>query len=91
MIPDAFAARDAYPGLEMPVVIIAGEEDRLIDIDRQSARIHDDIPHSVLHRMPGTGHMIHQTATDSVMSAINEAASQARGTPATDVGSASGS
>jgi hypothetical protein len=28
----------------------------------------------MLHRVPGTGHMIHQTATGVVMSAINEAA-----------------
>jgi hypothetical protein len=27
-----------------------------------------------MHRVPGSGHMVHQTATSSVMSAINEAA-----------------
>ena len=56
----------------MPVVIIAGEEDKLIDIDSQSARLHSDVSHSVFHRLAGNGHMIRQTATDQVMSAIRE-------------------
>jgi len=74
MIPDAFHFRNRYTDLKMPVAIIAGEEDRLIDIDRQSARLHSDVSQSRLHRIPGTGHMIHQTATGQVMSAINEVA-----------------
>jgi pimeloyl-ACP methyl ester carboxylesterase len=74
MIPDAFHFRDEYENLKMPVVIVAGEEDRLIDIDAQSERLHRDVPQSRFHRVPGTGHMIHQTATGAVMSAINEVA-----------------
>jgi pimeloyl-ACP methyl ester carboxylesterase len=75
MIPDAFHFRNQYASLKMPVVIIAGEEDRLINIDKQSARLHSDVSQSTFHRIPGTGHMIHQTATGEVMSAINEVAS----------------
>jgi hypothetical protein len=37
MIPDAFHLRNQYADLKMPVVIIAGDQDRLIDIDTQSA------------------------------------------------------
>jgi pimeloyl-ACP methyl ester carboxylesterase len=74
MIPDAFYFRDEYANLKMPMVIVAGEEDRLVDIDTQSTRLHSDIPQSSFHRVPGTGHMIHQTATDVVMSAIDEVA-----------------
>jgi pimeloyl-ACP methyl ester carboxylesterase len=40
MIPDAFHFRDEYANLKMPVVIVAGDEDRLIDIDAQSERLH---------------------------------------------------
>jgi pimeloyl-ACP methyl ester carboxylesterase len=72
MIPDAFGLRNRYAELKMPVIIIAGEQDRLIDIDRQSARLHSDIPQSRFHRVAGNGHMIQQTATDQVMSAIRE-------------------
>jgi pimeloyl-ACP methyl ester carboxylesterase len=74
MIPGAATARASYAQLKIPVVIVAGEEDRLIDIDDQSARLHEEIPGSTLHRVPGAGHMVHQTATDLVMNAIDEAA-----------------
>jgi pimeloyl-ACP methyl ester carboxylesterase len=74
MIPDAFHFRNQYASLKMPVVIIAGEEDRLINIDKQSARLHSDVLQSTFHRIHGTGHMIHQTATVEVMAAINEVA-----------------
>jgi pimeloyl-ACP methyl ester carboxylesterase len=59
----------------MPVVIIAGEEDRLIDIKKQSERLHSELPNSTIYRVPGAGHMVHQTAPDAVMAAIEEAAS----------------
>ena len=74
MVPDALMLRGQYTDLKMPVVIIAGEEDKLIDINSQSAKLHSDIPQSTLHRLAGNGHMIQQTATDEVMSAIKEAA-----------------
>jgi pimeloyl-ACP methyl ester carboxylesterase len=74
MIPDAFRLRNRYPDLKMPLFIIAGEEDRLIDIDTQSARLRSEIPQSRFHRVAGNGHMIQQTATDQVMSAIREVA-----------------
>jgi pimeloyl-ACP methyl ester carboxylesterase len=72
MIPGAVEFRDQYANLKMPVSIIAGEEDRLIDIDEQSYRLHGDIAQSKFHRVPGAGHMVHQTATGSVMSAIDQ-------------------
>jgi pimeloyl-ACP methyl ester carboxylesterase len=74
MIPDAIMLRNQYADLKMPVVIIAGEQDRLIDIDTQSARLHSDIRQSRFREVAGNGHMIQQTATDQVMSAIREVA-----------------
>ncbi len=78
MIPGAFAMHKRYGELRMPVVIVAGDEDRLITTGDQSARLHAEVPHSVLHRVPGAGHMVHQTATASVMEAIDQAAAAAR-------------
>jgi pimeloyl-ACP methyl ester carboxylesterase len=83
MIPDAFRLRNRYAELKLPVVIIAGEQDRLVDIDTQSARLHSDIAQSRFHRVAGNGHMIQQTATDQVMSAIREVAAVG-----TEIGSA---
>ena len=72
MIPDAFHFRDRYDELKMPVVIIAGDEDRLIDTETQSARFHVDVSQSKFYRVSGSGHMIHQTATNQVMEAIDQ-------------------
>jgi pimeloyl-ACP methyl ester carboxylesterase len=70
MVPDAFTFRNRYADLKMPVVIVAGAQDMLVDIDKQSARLHSEVPQSRFHRIAGNGHMIQQTATDQVMSAI---------------------
>jgi pimeloyl-ACP methyl ester carboxylesterase len=74
MVPEAWAASEDYAALQMPVVIVAGARDRLIDPAKQSARLHEAIGHSSFHAIPGAGHMIHQTATRAVMAAIDEAA-----------------
>ena len=55
------------------VVILAGEEDRLINTEAQSARLHSELPHSTIHRVKRAGHMVHQTKPATVMAAINEA------------------
>jgi pimeloyl-ACP methyl ester carboxylesterase len=74
MIPAAFSSSKTYGELEMPTIILAGEDDRVIDIDEQSARLHDEIKQSKLHRIVGAGHMVQQSATPDVMAAIDEAA-----------------
>ena len=73
MVPSAAAVRGRYTSLTMPVVIIAGEQDRLIDIDAQSARLHREVTHSRFRRVANAGHMVHQSATAIVMAAIDEA------------------
>jgi pimeloyl-ACP methyl ester carboxylesterase len=78
MIPAAYSASARYRELEMPVVLVAGEEDQFVDIEKQSARLHREVPQSAMHRVPKAGHMVHQTATGKLMDAIGEAA-QARG------------
>jgi pimeloyl-ACP methyl ester carboxylesterase len=56
--------------LEMPVTIIAGEQDRLIDPTLQSERLHGEIGQSQYILISGHGHMVHQTATRVVADAI---------------------
>lgn len=72
MIPAAYSASEKYGDLRMPVAIVAGEGDRIVDIDDQSSRLHDEVPGSTLRRVKGGGHMVHQTATGEVMSAIDD-------------------
>lgn len=77
MIPSAFGMHERYGELDVPVVIVTGELDRLIDSEHQSEQLHHDIQHSTFHSIPGAGHMVHQTAMREVMSAIDEAAAAA--------------
>ena len=79
MIPNAFALRGKYTDLTMPVLIIAGEQDRVVDTEAQSARLHDELKHSTFRCITNAGHMVHQTATALVMRAIDEVALQDRG------------
>ncbi len=72
MLPAAFALYKDYAVLTMPVPIVAGGDDQLIDTDEQSARLHREIPQSTLRRVSGVGHMVHQSATEAVMTAIDE-------------------
>jgi len=74
MVPAAFVAAKTYGELEMPTIIIGGEDDRLIDTEEQSARLHGEIKQSKLRRIAGVGHMVHQSATPDLMAAIDEAA-----------------
>jgi pimeloyl-ACP methyl ester carboxylesterase len=74
MIPDAFTAGRDYADLKMPLVIISGDDDRLVDIEDQSARLHEAVAQSTFRRVRGAGHMVHQTSPTAVMSAIDEAA-----------------
>jgi pimeloyl-ACP methyl ester carboxylesterase len=72
MIPGALAMRHRYQELTMPVVIMAGAEDRVINA-KQPARLHAQIPQSVLRLVPGVGHMIHYAVPEEVAKAIEEA------------------
>ena len=68
MIPAASRLHNEYSQLQMPVAIVAGAQDRLIESEQ--ARLNDDIRQSSLRRVPGSGHMVHQTATAELMSVI---------------------
>lgn len=60
--------------LQIPVAIVVGGGDRLIDPVSQSIRLHGDLPQSTLRVIPGGGHMVQQTAPDDIMAAIDEVA-----------------
>ena len=61
----------------VPVCIMAGGEDRIVDTGRQSARLHGVIGQSELRVLPGLGHMLHYFATDQVVRAIDAVAKRA--------------
>lgn len=66
-------ARPNYKDVRVPVVIVAGTDDRIVDPVGHSCRLHRDIPESRLHLWLDTGHMVHHTRADEVVDAIAEA------------------
>ena len=71
MIGQASASSDRHQELRMPVAIIAGSEDRVIDPQEHSVRLHDELQQSTLTLVQGAGHMVHYAAIDEVVAAID--------------------
>lgn len=69
MDPGAAALKPRYSGLRLPVTIIAGAEDRVVDAGRHSVRLHRQIPGSRLMVIPGAGRMIHYAAAGLIAEA----------------------
>ncbi len=76
MTPSAAALADRYGELKMPIVIMAGTGDRLVDFGRQSGRLDEVLRESTLLPFEGAGHMIHHSDPQKVIAGINLAASR---------------
>jgi len=70
MVPAAAALRARYSELRLPVTIMAGIEDKIVDVDDHAVWFHDAIPGSELHLVPDTGHMFHYAVPERVVAAI---------------------
>ena len=78
MTPSAAALARRYGELEMPVVLVTGRDDQIVNFGRHSDRLHASLPQSELIAIAGAGHMIHYTAPDQVIAGIDLAAARAR-------------
>jgi pimeloyl-ACP methyl ester carboxylesterase len=78
MTPAAAELAPGYPGLQMPVVILAGTDDAIVDMQHHAARLRRDVPHSQLWVEPGVGHMLHYAAPALVAEAIDSVAARSR-------------
>jgi pimeloyl-ACP methyl ester carboxylesterase len=75
MTPRTATVAPRYAELgRMPVAIVAGAEDKIVDVGRHSMRLHRDVPGSALHVMPGLGHMVHHGAPDLVADLVERIA-----------------
>ena len=74
MIPSVMELEQHYGELSLPVVIVTGGDDQIVDVGRQSERLHQEIPGSEFIRVPGAGHMVHHLAPDQVVAAIDRTA-----------------
>lgn len=71
MTPRAAEVADRYGELAgLPVAILAGAADQVVDPGRHSVRLHHELPASVLHLVPGVGHMVHHAAPGLLVDAI---------------------
>lgn len=71
MIPSAMMLKKHYPELKMPVMIIAGGEDRIADPAHNAERLHAALPQSGLRVEPGGGHMLHYAQPEAIVRAID--------------------
>lgn len=94
MITAARQLSPRYRSITCPTVILAGDADRIVSIERHSQRLHGAIPGSRLDVLNGAGHMIHHLdparivraidliATGGITSASMQAEAATWGTPA---------
>lgn len=61
----------SYPTLGLPVAILAGDADAVVDTETQSRRLHQELSNSTLKVLAGQGHMIHYSAKRDIGRAID--------------------
>ncbi|MFM0197538.1 alpha/beta hydrolase [Paraburkholderia strydomiana] len=71
MIPAAARFSALYRDLKMPVSIFAGVDDKVIDPQANSVRLHREITHSTLVIARGAGHMVHYAVPAQIVEAID--------------------
>lgn len=77
MIPAAATLCKRYGEIAVPVVIVSGTQDKLVDPGAHSERLHRQIAGSELQLQPGVGHMTQHAHPDRVMAAIASVAGRA--------------
>nr|WP_232631822.1 alpha/beta hydrolase [Methylobacterium sp. Leaf118] len=70
-----------YPRLTLPVAILSGDADAMVDAASQSTRLHGTLPESSLKILPGLGHMIHYGARTKIERAVDAVMNTAAGRP----------
>jgi pimeloyl-ACP methyl ester carboxylesterase len=74
MVPAVFGMADRIRELNIPITIIAGTEDGIVDHDGHARWFHEQLPDSVLRLVPGAGHMVHYAVPNEVAEAIEAVA-----------------
>jgi pimeloyl-ACP methyl ester carboxylesterase len=77
LVPSAARLASRYADLRVPVSIVAGEGDGIVDSQEQSLRLHQALLGSRISLVPAVGHMVHHSAPDAVLRALSEEMAQA--------------
>ena len=59
-----------YAEIKLPVAIVTGDADRVVDPKDHAFPLHETIKHSELIVLPNTGHQLPQTQPDAIVAAI---------------------
>jgi pimeloyl-ACP methyl ester carboxylesterase len=70
MVPGAASLKEHYGELAMPISIMAGRGDKIVEIEPHPMRLHGLVRQSTLEVVDGTGHMIHHAFPDKVAAAV---------------------
>ena len=70
MAGEVAAMQDHYRELHLPVIIMAGSDDQVVDVGRHAIRLRQQIAHSELQLVPAAGHMVHHAVPGQVVEAI---------------------
>jgi pimeloyl-ACP methyl ester carboxylesterase len=76
MEPAVKALQQHYRELTMPIEIVAGDADMVINTGQQSMRLARELPKARFSAIAGAGHMVHHLAPDRVLAAIDRVAAQ---------------
>lgn len=70
--PAMIAMSSRYPGIQVPVTIVTGDTDRLVDPDQHAYPLHQAIPGSQLIVLPRTGHEIPHNRPQQTLDAVRQ-------------------
>jgi pimeloyl-ACP methyl ester carboxylesterase len=70
MVPAAARLSAAYAQIRLPVAVVVGEGDRLIDPQVHSARLHHELAGSTFLPVADAGHMVHYAAPEQIIAAV---------------------
>lgn len=76
MVPAAARLSKRYGELALPITIVAGAGDLIVDPVKQSERLHQALAHSQFRMVPDAGHMVHHTALATVVEAVEKLTSR---------------
>ena len=71
MMSSAENLHSRYREISMPVMLVAGSEDRIVDPANQSQRLALDLPRADVEVIAGAGHMVHYSHPDRIATAVD--------------------
>lgn len=81
MVPSAALLEPRYAELRLPLVLLAGDGDKLVGTQAQTKRLAGLLPHARLTIVPDVGHMVQHSAPDAFVAAAVAASAPAAPAP----------